>query len=98
MGFAKSLCVRHLSFFLNINGTLAQRLFANGLQRSRNHFTLSSFRRDSQKKEDRCLFTRGKNCADSGSARGIGRAIAERLAAEGVAVVINYARTKATRG
>ena len=37
---------------------------------------------------------KGKNALVTGSSRGIGRAIAERLAAHGAAVVINYTRNE----
>jgi 3-oxoacyl-[acyl-carrier protein] reductase len=40
------------------------------------------------------LSLKGKTALVTGGSRGIGRAIAERLASEGAAVIINYARNK----
>jgi 3-oxoacyl-[acyl-carrier protein] reductase len=40
------------------------------------------------------LSLKGKRALVTGGSRGIGRAIAERLASEGAAVIINYARNK----
>ena len=40
------------------------------------------------------LSLKGKSALITGGSRGIGRAIAERLAADGAAVVVNYARNE----